>query len=70
MPISLKAVGKWGSIFAILALVITLLKQIIAFISFLTMAIKVIVVLVFVALLIGVGLLIVGSLKRSKKTES
>ncbi|MCB1023237.1 MAG: hypothetical protein KDB79_02530 [Acidobacteria bacterium] len=70
MPIWLKAAGKWGSIFAILALVITLLKQVIGFISFLTMAIKVIVVLVFVALLIGVGLLVVKSLQGSKKNKS
>lgn len=70
MPIWVKAAGKWGSIFAILALVITLLKQVITFISFLTMAIKVIVVLVFVALLLGVGLLIVKSWKGSKKTDT
>jgi len=54
----LKAAGKWGSIFAILALVITLLKQIIGFIAFLTMAIKILVILVFVLLFVGIGFVV------------
>ena len=61
--------GKWGSIFVILALVITLLKQIIGFIGFLTMIIKVGVILVFVALFLGVGLLVLKSWKSSKRQE-
>ena len=69
MPTWLKATGKWGSIFAILALVITLLKQIIGFISFLTMAIKIIIVLVFVALLVGIGLMILRTWKGSNKNS-
>ena len=60
---------KWGSIFAIFALIITLLKQIIAFIGFLTAAIKLFVVLIFVALLLGVGLMILQSRKGKVKTE-
>ena len=63
----LKAAGKWGSIFAILALIITLLKQITAFIGFLTVAIKVILAMVFVALIFGVGLLILNSRKENSK---
>ena len=69
MPLWIRAVGKWGSIFAILALVITLLKQIIAFIGFLTTAIKVLVILVFVALLVGVGLLILKSFKGNRPRD-
>lgn len=61
MSIWLKAAGKWGSVFAILALVITLLKQIIGFIAFLTMAIKILVILVFVLLFIGIGFVILRS---------
>ncbi len=61
--------GGWGSVFAILALIITLLKQVIAFIGFLTAAIKLFVVLVFVALLLGVGLMILRSRKGKVKTE-
>lgn len=63
----LKAAGKWGSIFAILALIITLLKQIIAFIGFLTVAIKVILAMVFVALIFGVGVLILSSRKENSE---
>ncbi|HSK70839.1 MAG TPA: hypothetical protein VK892_04025 [Pyrinomonadaceae bacterium] len=58
MPIWLKAAGKWGTILVILGLIITLLKQIIAFIGFLTAAIKILVVLVFAALFIFVALLV------------
>lgn len=58
MPIWLKAAGKWGTILVILGLIITLLKQVIAFIGFLTAAIKILVILVFAALFIGVALLV------------
>ncbi len=61
--------GKWGSIFAILALIITLLKQVISFIAFLTGAIKLFVVLIFVALLLGVGLMILRTRKDKIKAE-
>ena len=67
MPIWLAAAGKWGSIFAILALVITLLKQVIAFIGFLTTAIKIIVILAFVALIVGVGFLVFKGISGSRK---
>lgn len=67
MPILLKAASKWGSIFAILALVITLLKQIITFIGFLTTAIKILVILAFVAMFIGVGLLVFKGISGSRK---
>jgi membrane protein insertase Oxa1/YidC/SpoIIIJ len=63
----MKATGVVGSILVILALIITFLKQVIAFIGFLTFAIKIIVVVVFVALLIGVGLLVLRSFKSSRK---
>ncbi|MCO6511001.1 MAG: hypothetical protein J5I65_09415 [Aridibacter famidurans] len=61
--------GKWGSVFVILALIITLLKQIIGFIGFLTTIIKVGIILVFVALFLGVGLLVLKTLKSSKSKE-
>jgi len=70
MPLWLKATGKWGSIFAIFALVITLLKQIIAFIGFLTFAIKILVVLAFVALFVGVALLVFKTWKGSQSQKS
>ncbi len=70
MPLWLSVAGKWGSIFAILALVITLLKQIIAFIGFLTAAIKLIVILVFVALIVGVGLLVFRTWKANRRQDN
>ena len=69
MPIWLKAAGKWGSIFAILALVVTLLKQIIAFIGFLTFAIKILVVLAFVALIASVGFIIFRSWDKNRREK-
>lgn len=69
MPIWLKAAGKWGSVFAILALIITLLKQIIAFIGFLTTAIKLFVVLAFVALFLAVGLMVVRTWSQNRKAK-
>ena len=68
MSLFLRAAGKWGSIFAILALIITLLKQVIGFIGFLTFAIKVLIVVVFAALIIGVGLMVLRTW-RDKKTN-
>jgi positive regulator of sigma E activity len=69
MSIWLKAAGKWGSVFAILALIITLLKQIIGFIAFLTTAIKILVVLSFILLFVGVGFVVLRSwnTKRTAK---
>ena len=61
--------GKWGSVFVILALIITLLKQIIGFIGFLTTILKIGIVLVFVALFLGIGLLVLKTLKSSKSRE-
>lgn len=69
MPVWFKAAGKWGSILVILTLIITLLKQIITFIGFLTAAIKIIVVLAFVILFIGVGLLVFRSLSGRRKAQ-
>lgn len=69
MSAYMKAAGKWGSIFVVLALVITLLKQIIGFIGFLTTIIKVGIILLFVAILIGVALLFLKSVKNHKPKE-
>lgn len=69
MSVYLRAAGKWGSIFAILALIITLLKQIIGFIGFLTFAIKVLIVMAFAAMFIGVGLMALRTFQQRKKKE-
>lgn len=52
---------------AILALIITLLKQVIGFIGFLTMVIKIGIVLLFVLLFLGVGMLAFKAWQSSKK---
>lgn len=69
MPVWLKATGKWGSILVILTLIITLLKQIITFIGFLTAAIKILVVLAFVVLFLGVGLIVFRSFANRRKAQ-
>jgi len=66
----LRAAGIGGSILVILALIIYLLKTIIAFIAFLTGAIKILIVLGFVAVFLVVGLLVLRGLidrRRSKE---
>lgn len=69
MPIWFKAAGKWGSIFVILTLIITLLKQIITFIGFLTAAIKIIVILAFIVLFLGVGMVVFRAWNNKRKTH-
>lgn len=64
-----KAAG-WGSIVVIITLIITLLKQIIAFVGFLTAAIKILIVLAFVLLIVGVGFMILRSFNQSRKSKS
>ncbi len=69
MPTWLKATGKWGSIAVILALIVTLLKQVIGFIGFLTMAIKFLIVLVFIVLIVGIGFVVLRSLNANRKAK-
>lgn len=65
-----KATGIGASLLVILALIITLLKTLIAFVGFLTGAVKILIVLVFVMLLVGVGLMVLRGLKdRRRPTE-
>ena len=61
MPVWMKAAGKWGSILVVIALLITLLKNLIAFVGFLTGAFKILIVLLFVAVIVGVGFLVLQS---------
>lgn len=69
MPLWVKAAGKWGSILVIITLIITLLKQLIAFIGFITGAIKLLVILAFVALIVGVGFLILKGINDSRRAK-
>jgi len=65
-----KAAGITGTLLVILTLVITLLKQIITFIGFITGAIKILIVLVFVLLIVGVGFMILRSFNQNRKDKS
>jgi len=64
----MKAAGRWGGILVLIALLITLLKQLIAFIGFLTGAIKLFIILVFVLLIVAVGLMVLKGLKGNRKS--
>jgi hypothetical protein len=57
MSVWLTTAGKWGGIITIIALVITLLRQIIELVGFFMFAIKIALVLGFFALIILIGLL-------------
>ena len=63
----MKATGIIGSILALVALLIVLVKSLIAFVGFVTVAIKVLIVVVFVAILLGVGFLIFKSFSGSRR---
>ena len=69
MPIWMKAAGKWGSILVLIALLITLLKNLIAFIGFLTFAFKVLIFLLFAAVIIGVGYLILRGISEKRRNR-
>ena len=69
MPVWMKAAGKWGSILVIIALIITLLKNLIAFIGFLTLAFKVLIFLLFAAVIIGVGYLILRGISEKRRNR-
>ncbi len=69
MSVWLRATGIGGSLLVILALVITFLKQIIAFVGFLTMAIKLLVILVFVALLVAIGFMVLKTWNAKRRAK-
>jgi len=50
-------------------LIITLLKNLIAFIGFLTFAFKVLIFLLFAAVIIGVGYLILRGISESRRNK-
>ena len=62
----MKAAGKWGGVFVLIALLITLVKSLIAFVGFITLAIKILIIVAFIALILGVGYLVLKGMSRSK----
>ena len=65
----LRAAGIGGSILAILALVIYLLKTLISLIAFLTGALKILVVLVFVAVIVGIGFMVLKGWNEARRSR-
>ncbi len=65
-----KATGVVATILVILALIATLLKSVIAFVGFLTTALQILIVLVFVAVIVGVGVMIFRSWSENKRRNS
>lgn len=69
MPVWMKAAGIGGSLLALIALVIVLLKTVVGFIAFLTGAIKILIILIFVALLIAIGLMVLKGFNESRRNR-
>jgi hypothetical protein len=69
MPVWMKAAGKWGGILVLIALLISLLKTIITFIGFLTGAIKLLILLAFVALIIAIGVMVLKGWKEARRNR-
>ncbi|MGD9562641.1 MAG: hypothetical protein AB7F88_11100 [Pyrinomonadaceae bacterium] len=63
----LKATGIVGSILALIAVIILFLKSLIAFIGFITGAIKIAIVLIFVLLIVSVGFMVFRGLANSRR---
>lgn len=70
MPMWLRAAGIGSSLVVLIALMITFFKQIITLIAFLTGAIKILIVLVFIALIVAIGLMIIKGWKNNRKSKS
>ncbi|CAN5636546.1 hypothetical protein BH24ACI3_BH24ACI3_12960 [soil metagenome] len=70
MPLWLKASGGIGSILVLIALIITFIKQLIAFVGLITFALKILIVAVFIVIIAGVGFLIFKSFNDSRRKRN
>lgn len=61
------AAGKFGGIITIIALVIALLRQIIELVGFMMFAVKIGLIVAFVALVLSLGLLAVRTFRQRKR---
>ncbi len=66
----LKVSGIISSILVLIALAITFMKSILALVAFLSGAFKILIILVFVALVIAIGLMILKGWKEARKSAS
>ncbi len=69
MPVFLKAAGIGGSLLALIAIIILFFKSLIAFIGFITGAIKVLIVVLFLILIVGVGFLVFRGISNSRRAK-
>lgn len=67
MPLWLGVASKWGSILVLVGLVIALVKALIGFVSFITLAFKILIVLAFVAVFAGVAFLVFRAWQGNRK---
>lgn len=65
----LKAAGIGGSVLVIIALVIALLKVLIGFVGFISMAVKLIIILAFVLVFAAVGFMIFRAYQEKRRSE-
>ena len=67
MPVWLAVASKWGSIVVLIGLVIALVKALIGFVSFVTFAFKILIVLFFVAVFAAVAFMVFRTWQGSRK---
>jgi hypothetical protein len=65
----LKAAGIGGSILVVIALVIGLLEALIGFVGFISMAIKLLIILAFVAVFATVGFMIFRAWQSKRRAD-
>jgi len=70
MGMFVKAASIGGSILVLIALVIALLKSLIAFVGFISLAIKIIIVLAFLALFAAVGFMVLRAWQDRQKNAA
>lgn len=67
MPVWLAVASKWGSIAVLIGLIIALAEALIGFVAFITFALKIIVVLLFVAVFAAVAFMVFRAWQGSRK---
>ena len=67
MPLWLGVASKWGSILVLVGLVIALVKALIGFVTFITLAVKILIVLAFVAVFAGVAFMVFRTWQGNRK---
>ena len=66
MSAALKTAGRWGGVFVIIALVITLLRQLISLVGFFLFALKAVIVIAFIGLVLLMIALVLRGRSRSR----